>query len=323
MKKKSVYLKDIRVGMKVDKEPFVLQEYEVKNSKQGKQYYNVKFGDRTGELRGKVWGENMPNCDKDAKVGDIVSVTGTIQEYAGKPQIIVDSFVVANDFPVEEFLPTTSRNRESMIEFIDNAIRSVKNEYYRKLLLLFWDNPQFKDLYVNYPAAEYVHHGYVGGLLEHVWEMWKLTQPFFELYPMLDKDLLFTGLFFHDVGKIEELEIRGATIVRTKAGRLVAHIGQGLLIVDRLVQSIEDFPIDLRDKLYHLILSHQGELEYGSPVKPQMLEAIVLNMVDMNSANMNQATKHLENDRSTGEFTDYHKWLKRSLLIPEQTLGDQ
>ncbi len=317
MKKKSIYLKDIQSGMRIENEPFVLQEFEVKNSKQGKQYYNLKLGDKTGDLRGKVWGEKMPNCDENAKIGDIVSVTGLIQEYAGKPQIIVDSMIVSNNFPVDEFLPVTTRDRSLMINDIEKQIESVKNEHLGKLLKSFWNSQELRELYVNYPAAEYVHHGYVGGLLEHVWEMWVLTQPFFKLYPILNRDLLFTGLFFHDVGKIEELEIRGATIVRTTPGRLVAHIGQGLLIVDRLVQSINGFPIGLRDKLYHLILSHQGELEYGSPIKPQMLEAIVLNMVDVNSANMNQAVKHLEKDKSISEFTEYHKWLKRSLFIPK------
>ena len=103
-------------------------------------------------------------------------------------------------------------------------------------------------------------------------------------------------------------------MVRTTPGRLVAHIGQGLILVDRLVSQIKDFPELLKDKLYHLILSHQGELEYGSPVKPQMLEAMVLSYVDNNSAFMNQAIKHIERNIDSGdEFTDYHKWLGRSL----------
>lgn len=316
MRKKSIYINDIAYGMNLVDEPFVLQEFDVKTSKQGKEYYNILLSDRTGDIRGKVWSEQMSNCDRDLKVGDIVTVVGTVQEYAEKPQIIIESMVKAIEFPVEEFLPVTGRDRSLMISDLDTAINQLGNPHLKDLMMSIWGNPDLKDMFTNYPAAEKIHHGYVGGLLEHVWEMWQLAQPFLRLYKGLDRDLFFAGLFLHDIGKLEELEIQGATIIRTTPGRLVAHIGQGLLMVDRLVQNLEGFPVDLRDKLYHLILSHQGELEFGSPIKPQMLEGLVLNMVDMNSADMNQATKHMENDKTPGDFTEYHKWLKRSLFSP-------
>jgi len=132
----------------------------------------------------------------------------------------------------------------------------------------------------------------------------------------MDKDLFFTGLLFHDVGKLDELDIVGATIVMTKEGTLNGHITQGVLILERLIVQIPDFPQELKTKLFHLILSHQGQLEYGSPVKPMMIEAIVLSMVDANGADMNQATKHmLKQADSEDDFTDYHKWLGRTLYI--------
>lgn len=311
---KTISIIDLRLDQKIDSVPFSLKELEKKVSRQGKSYLNINLGDKTGDIRGKVWNEAIRSVDNSVAIGDIVSVTATVQEYAGKPQLIITKLEKVEDMAPEEFLPITSRDRSAMIKEFEEVITGMKNPYLKKLLELFWKNEGNRDKYVNFPAGEYVHHGYIGGLIEHTWEMWRLSQPYFELYPQLDRDIFFTGLFFHDIGKLEELDIVGATIVRTKAGRLVAHIGQGIVFVDGLVQQVKDFPEDLKIKLYHLILSHQGQIEYGSPVLPQTLEALVLSFVDANSADMNQATKHIESELGTGrDFTGYHKWLRRSL----------
>ena len=152
----------------------------------------------------------------------------------------------------------------------------------------------------------------------------KLSKPYFEIYPQLNRDLFFTGLFFHDIGKLEELDIVGATIVKTDEGNLIAHIGQGLLFLDRLInKNISSMPEKLRNKLFHLILSHQGSLEHGSPVPPQTLEALVLSIVDDSGAKMNQATKHIEKNLITGEsFTDYHKQLGTSFYQKDYLADD-
>lgn len=311
---KNISIVDLKIDQRIVGEAFALKEFERKVSRQGKPYYNVLIGDKTGEIRGKVWTESMQNCDENPGVGEIVDVSAVVQEYNGKPQLIIESLRVSSDMAPEEFLPVTDRNRDEIKDLIEDEISKTKNPHLKKLLELFWLDENNRDKFMNYPAGEYVHHGYVGGLAEHVWEMLEMSRPYFKLYPLLNRDLFFTGLFFHDIGKLEELDIVGAAIIRTSAGRLVAHIGQGLLFVDQLVKQIPDFPEDLRDKLYHLILSHQGKLEYGSPVQPQMLEALVLSFVDNNSADMNQAVKHIEKHKESGEdFTDYHKWLGRSL----------
>lgn len=310
---KTIPICDLRIDQRLNGEAYALKEFEKKVSRQDKPYYNVNLGDKTGEIRGKVWFECIANCDSNLKVGQIVEVIGVVQEYTGKLQIIVESLKACQDMAPDQFLPMTSRNRAEMADDIEDAINEVKDPHLRKLLNLFWTNPDYRDRYINFPAGEYVHHGYIGGMLEHVWEMYKLSLPYFEIYPQLNRDLYFTGLFFHDIGKLEELDIIGATIVRTVQGRLVAHIGQGLLFVHDLIEQIPSFPEHLRYKLYHLILSHQGELEFGSPIRPQTLEALVLSSVDNNSAQMNQATKHIEKNLENGEeFTDYHKWLGRS-----------
>jgi 3'-5' exoribonuclease len=310
----NIQIVDLEIGKNIEGCFYVLKEFERKISRQDKPYYNIKLGDKSGEIRGKLWSLPEGLTEQSLAIGDIVVVSGLIQEYNAAPQIMVNAIEKATSAAPEDFLPITSRNRADMAHVLEVEIEKTQNPHLKKLLQTFWQNQELKDKFINFPAAEYVHHGYVGGLIEHVYEMNELTRPFLSLYPNLDRDLLFTGLFFHDIGKLEELDIVGATFVRTTEGKLVAHIGQGLLMVDRMVNQTPDFPELLRDKLYHLILSHQGELEFGSPIKPQMLEALVLSFIDNNSAFMNQAVKHIERNIHTGEpFTDYHKWLGRSL----------
>jgi len=311
---KTVTISELRVDQRLQDEAFSLKEFEKKISRQGKYYYNILLGDKTGEIRGKLWSENVDSSLVSLTPGEIVSITGYIQEYAGKPQIIAEKISVVTNMAPEEFLPVTSRDRTKMRDDLESAMISVSNPHLKQILDLFWNNDANRDSYLNFPAGMYVHHGYVGGLLEHVWEMWQLSQPFLNIYANLDKDLYFTGLFFHDVGKLEELNIVGATIVMTKEGSLNGHIAQGVLKVQSLIDQVSDFPTDLKSKLFHLILSHQGHLEFGSPVKPMMVEALVLSMVDASSADLNQATKHIEKQADTDDdFTDYHKQLGRSL----------
>ncbi len=311
---KTVTISELRVDQRLQDEAFSLKEFEKKVSRQGKYYYNILLGDKTGEIRGKLWSENVDSSLESLTAGEIVSISGFIQEYAGKPQIIVEKINIVTNMAPEEFLPVTSRDRSKMQEDLESAMNAVSNPYLKQIIDLFWKTDSNRDSYVNFPAGMYVHHGYVGGLLEHVWEMWQLSQPFLNIYANLDKDLYFTGLFFHDVGKLEELNIVGATIVMTTEGSLNGHIAQGVLKVQSLIDQVPDFPTDLKSKLFHLILSHQGHLEYGSPVKPMMVEAMILSMVDSNSADMNQATKHIEKQVDTeDDFTDYHKQLGRSL----------
>jgi 3'-5' exoribonuclease len=310
----NIQINELEIGKKIESCFYVLKEFEMKISRQDKPYYNVKLGDKTGEIRGKMFNLPANIKESDLRVGDIVVVDGMVQEYAGAPQLMVNDIAKASTAAPEDFLPVTSRDRATMIEAIEHEIDITTNPHLKSLLQNFWNKKEYKDKMVHFPAAEYVHHAYVGGLLEHVYEMNEMVKPFYKLYPNLDRDLLFTGLFFHDVGKLEELDIVGATIVRTAPGKLIAHIGQGLLLVDRLINEMHEFPELLKDKLFHLILSHQGELEFGSPIRPQMLEALVLSFVDNNSAFMNQAVKHIEKNLPSGEdFTDYHKWLGRSL----------
>lgn len=309
---KTLSIADLKLNQKISQVPFALKELELKTSQQNKPYYNALLGDKTGEIRARIFPEAFSSIDSKAVVGQIVVVDGLVNEYLGKAQMVIESMQVADGMAPEEFLPVTDRDRSEMMQDLMDEIEKIKEPNLKALLETFWKDQTNKDLFYNYPAAEMVHHAYIGGLLEHTWEMYILSKTYVKLYPQLDWDLLFTGTIFHDIGKIEELEIVGATLGRSTSGKLIAHIGQGLLMIDRIIEKMPDFPVELRNKLYHLILSHQGKLEYGSPIQPQTLEALILSFVDANSAEMNQATKHIERNLFTGEeFTERHKWLGR------------
>ena len=196
---KTISVSDLRIGNTLNNEAFALREFEQKVSRQGKTYYNVALSDKTGEVRGKVWSENMVNVAQGVVVGEIVAVTGEIQEYAGKPQIIIEKIAKVENMAPEEFLPVTSRDRSQMTNDLEEEIHKTINPYLKNLLEKFWNDSEFKDKFINYPAGMYVHHGYVGGLLEHVWEMWQLSQPYLKIYHKIDRDLYFTSLFLHYV----------------------------------------------------------------------------------------------------------------------------
>lgn len=313
MNKKEVFVKDVRIDQKVYNEPFSLRELEVKASRAGKTYYNIKLGDKTGEIRGKVWTENMSNVDSNLSIGDIVYVTGQIQEFNSNVQIIADSIRLAKDFPADEFLETTKRDRSNMASDLDDAFNNISNPYLKELALTVW-NGELKDRMMNYPAGEYVHHGYVGGFLEHIWEMWQLAKSYINIYEKLDKDLVLVGILVHDIGKMEELEITGTSIERTFEGKLIAHLSMGLIYVEKLISKIENFPEILRAKVLHIIISHNGSVEFGSPVKIQTLEAYVVWLVDKSSADMNMATGQITKDLGiSGLFSGYNKWLGTSM----------
>lgn len=313
MEKSKIYVKDLVLDQRITSTAFSLKEFEEKVSRQNKKYYNVKLGDKTGEIRGKVWTECMDNCAKNLNIGDIVLVSGIVQEYAGNPQIIIESIIIANDYPKDEFLETTSRDRSEMIKYLEESVNLISNKYLKELITQIWKD-EYKDKFVNYPAAEYVHHGYVGGLLEHLWEMLHLASSYYDIYPEVDKDMVILGIICHDIGKLEELEFSGAVIVRNRPGKLLSHITQGVILINGFIDKIKDFPQELKEKLLHIIVSHHGSLEFGSPVVPLTLEAMVVYCVDKCSTDMHIAREMIKKDPSSvNNFTDYNKWLKRSM----------
>jgi 3'-5' exoribonuclease len=204
-------------------------------------------------------------------------------------------------------------------------LRHTKNSHLKTLMDKFLSDGRFVSLLKKAPAAKTFHHSYLGGLLEHTHSVCEMSKAVAEHYPELDKDLLLTGGFFHDIGKIRELKF-DRVIDYTDEGRLLGHLILGVAMVDEKLATIKGFPKGLSLRLKHLILSHHGQYEFGSPKRPKFLEAFALHLIDDLDAKMNGLGRFMEKDRQEGAWTDYNRLFERYFLkegsSPEQTARD-
>jgi len=210
-------------------------------------------------------------------------------------------------------LPATSKDVEAMAESIVEFIESLKNPHLGALLRAFWNDDDFRRGFVRSPAARNIHHAYLGGLLEHTLNVTQLAEECAKLYPELDRDLLLTMAILHDIGKIKELGAE-AEIIYTREGLLVGHINLGLEMLDEKIALVEDFPKELAIRCRHILLSHHGELEWGSPIVPKTPEAMVLHYLDNLDAKTNIFLRAISTDRNDAEeFTSYHRVMQRNI----------
>ena len=314
MAEKTININELKSNMLLNDEHFIVDTIESKQSKQGKEYLNVVLKDKTGELNGKVWTEQIANIDKDITTGDIASVTGAIQIFNDKPQIVINKMQKAHEVDLSTFMKTTTRSVESMIEHIGSRIENISDSHIKDLCNRLW-NGSLRDALIHYPAGMYVHHGYVNGLLEHYYEMISISESISSLFPQLNQEILLAGILFHDIGKLEEYAYQGASIITTKEGQLIGHITLGTLILERLCNEIDEFPTNIKDQITHIVLSHHGELQYGSPVMPKTIEAITVYNLDAISSKLHIALEHIERDINEGnEFTEFNRWMGVSIL---------
>lgn len=318
MAEKTISINELKNNMLVENELFILDLIELKKSKTGNEYYNVLLKDKTGEINGKIWSQQIANVDKEAKTGDIVEINGVIQTFRDTPQIVISKMIKNNNSDRSQFMAASLRDTTEMKEYISNTIDSIQNNHIKTLCKNLWDG-ELHDAIVTYPAAMSVHHAYIGGLLEHLYEMLKISLNAAELFNLLNKDMLIAGILFHDIGKIYEYEYQGSSIITTKNGQLIGHISQGVLILNKYVQEINDFPVHISDQIAHIILSHHDELEYGSPVLPKTIEAIIVANADRLSSKMHIALDVIEKEKyDEKEFTSYIRWLGVSVLKPNE-----
>lgn len=314
MPEKTININELKNNMLLNEEQFVIETLESKQSKQGKEYLNIVLKDKTGDLNGKVWTEQIPNIDKEIVIGDIVAVTGTIQIFNEKPQIVINKMTKAENMDLSLFMKNTPRDVEQMIEFMSSKIDQIDDNQIKQLCTLLWTG-SLKDALVHYPAGMYVHHGYVSGLLEHYFEMIVLSETMCNLFPEMNPDILLAGILFHDIGKLEEYAYQGASIITTKEGQLIGHITQGTLLLEEYCRKIDNFSDDIKNQIMHIVLSHHGELQYGSPVLPKTVEAIAVCNLDAMSSKIHIALEHIERDTNDdNEFTEFNRWMGVSIL---------
>jgi 3'-5' exoribonuclease len=297
----------------------IVSKFEVKTSKNGKQYLNLDLRDQSAALPAKVW-DKIDDLKILLKEGSVVKVAGLIEEFNNAPQIKIDKIRLANEkdgVNPEDFLPRSKRPLNVMVSELNSIIESIKNPYLNQLLItiLFAEN---LDKYSRTPAGKGWHHAYLHGLLEHTLEIVRICELMCSIHSELNRDLLICGALLHDFGKTEELTYDSIFDYSDK-GKLVGHIMIGALKVETVASSIPNFPIMLKDQLIHLILSHQGKLEFASPVEPKTLEAIVLYQADELSAKTNAYKSAIETDRNrNSNWTRFLPLANTSLFIPNE-----
>jgi 3'-5' exoribonuclease len=283
----------------------LIKKCEIKLTKSNRQYLYLELADSSISLSSNVW-ENFEGIAAKLKVGDIVKITGSIDEYQGTPQIKLSSILqVSNseNVTVSDFLARSKRDILDMKNELLARIEKLRNPHLKTLMDQFF-NPNNLEKFSSAPAGKYWHHPYLHGLLEHSLELIRICDLMCDIHPEINRDLLICGALMHDYGKTEELSFDSAFEYTTK-GKLIGHIVISAMLINEGCKKIGEFPDDLRDCLLHIVLSHQGKLEYASPVLPKTLEAITLYQADELSAKVNAYKTALGEVKENGKWTKF------------------
>jgi 3'-5' exoribonuclease len=293
---------------------FLVAAKQVMIAKNGGMYLSLKLADKTGEVDGKLW-DNAEEVAGRFEKEDFIRVKGVAANYQGMMQIKMKTAEKVEDAKVDlaNFLETSPRNIDEMIKDLSAVATGVKNRYLNQLMISFLTDKTFMDAFRRAPAAKALHHNYIGGLLEHVVELIALARDVAKHFPGIDMDLLTVGAFLHDIGKVRELSVR-KSIEYTTEGRLLGHISLGYEMLADKIKAIPGFPDELTMLLKHIMLSHHGEYEFGSPKRPKIQEAIIVNYLDDLAAKISnfRATLKKENVEA-GDWTYYSKMHDRYL----------
>ncbi len=280
------YIESLREGERVN-EIYLCKVKQSALTKAGKPYENVILQDKTGTLDAKIWDPGSIGIDEFDAL-DYVAVTGDITSFQGNLQLSIKRArkVQEGEYNPKDYLPVSDKNVDEMYIELCGLIKTVSNPYLNKLLKSFFmEDAAFEKRFKFHSAAKSVHHGFVGGLLEHTLSVAKNCDYFAKAYPILNRDLLLSAAIFHDIGKLEELSIFPENDY-TDEGQLLGHIMIGAEMVGERMRTIEGFPRRLGNELKHCILAHHGELEFGSPKKPALAEALALSFADNMDAKM-------------------------------------
>lgn len=275
---KGHWIEDLKTGLTVEG-VFAVSRAAARPKKDGSSFLSLELQDRTGRMTAVAW--EHAHLAPQLGRGAVVRVSGVVDTFQDRPQVKVTRMeIVSGDVPPELFLPAGHQERELLESRMADVRSKVETPYLKAILAKVFDENKLLGPYLTAPAAKLRHQAYVGGLAEHSLNMAEHALYCAGFYPELDRDLLVVATLFHDIGKIFEFRV-DTSIDYSDEGRLVGHIVIGERLVRQAADSIADFPEEVKMHLSHLILSHQGKLEYGSPVKPLSLEAVVLYALDL------------------------------------------
>ncbi len=277
---KNRYVKDLKEGDRFS-EVFLVKSIKTGETRAGNAYFVLTVTDRTGDVSGPVW-NNVQQLQNLCVPGETVKISGVVQSYRDQPQLKIDSIVPIDKATVElaDFIPVAPGNLGQMKLQLQRLVKSVEDPHVRRLLAYFFDDGVWLERFQNAPAAKGIHHAYVGGLLEHSLSVAVIADFMAGHYRGVNRSLLLAGALLHDIGKLEELKSVTGVIDYTVHGRLKSHIVIGSEIVAEAAAKIGNFPADTLDLVQHMIVSHHGKREFGSPTLPMTVEALILSFID-------------------------------------------
>ena len=293
---------------------FLVAAKESRTGPSGRAYLRMELSDRTGSIDGRMW-EGIEEASGKFDCDDLVKVQGRVETYRGKTQLVVERIrrAEAGEVELADFFPHTTEDVELLYAKLREFVAAVSNPWLKRLLESVVGDPEIEPKLKRAPAAKSMHHAYLGGLLEHILSLCELCRAVAPRYPGVDPDLLLAGAVLHDIGKIDELSYDRA-INYTTEGWLLGHIEIAYELVGKKVDAIEGFPRELKTLVLHLILSHHGRYEFGSPRLPMFREAVLLHYLDDLDSKMGAVRASLESEKGDEEWTAWNAALERRLL---------
>jgi len=317
-----IYIKELKDPASQGREIiscFALRKMELRTKdSDGKPFLSLELGDASGRMDAVLWNEAQAAFSQLA-VGDAVAVKATVGSYRDSPQLRVENIAKADpsDYSLEHFLPQSSLSPAEREAAIRSELVGIKDPVLAKLLSLFFDDGDFRQRFLAAPAAKLWHHAYLGGLAEHTLAVCRLAHAAAANYELLDHQLLLTGALLHDIGKIPEFRVT-TFIDYSDEGRLLGHIVLGDQMLKERLAKVRDFPQEKAMRLRHMMLSHHGERERGSPVTPATLEALVLHHCDYLDSHAGAFTRIIKREGGSGKrWSDYVNLIDRFIYLPE------
>lgn len=313
---KSLYTADIRDNQLVDS-LFLVSAKNHGVTKNGNGYLVLKLLDRTGEIEGRVW-DRADDLARGFDKNDFVRVRGQATLYQGKMQIRVQDVARVDERNVaaEDFLPKSAHDPETMLAELQTILRGIKNPHLLALAEACFADEELMNLLRQAPGAKTIHHPYISGLLEHTLSLLKLILKVADNYQNIDVDLLLIGGFLHDIGKVYEFSFE-RSVEYTDAGQLLGHLVMEVEMVNEKIATIPDFPKELAMLVKHMLVSHHGEYEFGSPKLPQTVEAVILHSLDDLDGKI-QAIQNMPEKEAGSKWTAFHRAYGRSFFRPTE-----
>jgi len=311
MTSKTIYINEIKENCKIE-DIFLVLDKNVAATKNGKPYIALNLSDKTGSVKARVW-DNAEKLSQQFDAGDIVTVKSYSVSYQGDIQLNVNNIIKISDDDTDLtfFLPSSENDPDKCMEEIFEIINKIKNDNLKKLLQTIFSDDFILSAFKKAPAAKTIHHDYIGGLLDHTLNVTRLAKDLSKYYKNIDTDLLITGAILHDIGKIYELSY-DRNFEYTDEGRLVGHISIGVEILNEKVSLLPGFPLELILILKHMILSHHGKFEFGSPKRPKTLEAMMLHYLDDIDSKICAVSDYIKKElKPDSKWTGYNRLLDR------------